>query len=68
MEQPVKRLLTQYRDLIDEEIRRLHARTMQADRFQLVALDLKITRLQSRRKDVVKTLKAEASLQTSTSP
>jgi hypothetical protein len=67
MEQPVKRLLTEYRELIDQEIRRLHAKTLEADRLHQVALDLRITRLQSRRKDVVQTLKADAS-QASASP
>lgn len=63
MEQTVQRLLNRYRDLIDREIRRLHARTVSVDRFQQIAIDLQIGRLESDRADVVKALRRIPSLQ-----
>lgn len=57
-QQPVQKLLTRYRELIDRELRRLHAQTFTADRFHQVAIELQIGRLESERADVVKTLRA----------
>lgn len=57
MERRVQKLLTRYRDLIDRELRRLHARTIVVDRLQQVALEVQINRLHLERAEVVKCLR-----------